>query len=97
MDLSDLRLQKPAIEALARQYGVGNIRVFGSVARGESRPDSDLDLLVDAERGLGLRLFALQEDLTALVGRPVDLVIDGPVPAWASRMMERVRLEAVTL
>jgi len=97
MDLTNLRRQKQAIEELARQYGVRNIRVFGSVARGESRADSDLDLLVDADRGLGLRLFAFQEELSALVGRPVDVVIDGPVPVWANRMMDRVRLEAVTL
>lgn len=45
--LEDLRARRDEIYALAARYGVTNIRVFGSVARGEATPDSDIDLLVD--------------------------------------------------
>jgi hypothetical protein len=51
MLLDELRLNKNRIEALARQYGARHIRVFGSVARCEERPDSDVDFLVDLPRG----------------------------------------------
>lgn len=45
--LEALRARRDEIYALAARYGVTNIRVFGSVARGEATPDSDIDLLVD--------------------------------------------------
>lgn len=51
MLLTQLRAQKGAIAALSKQYGARRIRVFGSVARGEDRPDSDVDFLVDFPRG----------------------------------------------
>jgi uncharacterized protein len=44
---------RDAINRLGERFGVRNIRVFGSVARGEATPDSDLDLLVDVKRGHG--------------------------------------------
>jgi len=54
MLLDELRLNKNRIEALARQYGARHIRVFGSVARREERPDSNVDFLVDFPRGYDL-------------------------------------------
>ena len=42
------------IRAVAERYGARNIRIFGSVARGDDRPDSDLDLLIDLEEGRSL-------------------------------------------
>ena len=69
--LSDKRDE---ILALAKQHGVSNVRVFGSVARGEATTDSDIDFLVDglenATWGGGRLLMDLQE----LLGRRVDLV-----------------------
>lgn len=60
---------------IAGLHGVSNVRVFGSVARGEDRPDSDLDLLVDLPLGLGLvGLGRLRDDLEAVLGSPVDVV-----------------------
>ncbi|HVU10893.1 MAG TPA: nucleotidyltransferase family protein [Phototrophicaceae bacterium] len=62
---------------LARRQGVYNVRVFGSVARGEAAADSDVDLLVDglenASWGGGRLLMELQE----LLGRHVDLISEG--------------------
>ena len=46
MQLSNLRQQRDAVLALAHQHGVRGLRVFGSVARGDARPDSDIDFLI---------------------------------------------------
>ena len=51
--LEEVRAHRDAIIRLGQRFGVRNIRVFGSVARGEATPVSDLDLLVDVERGHG--------------------------------------------
>ncbi|HLI23415.1 MAG TPA: nucleotidyltransferase family protein, partial [Acidimicrobiales bacterium] len=54
--------------------GVSNIRIFGSVARGDATPDSDIDLLVDFRvRGSGLDLFAFEQDLEELLGYPIEV------------------------
>ncbi|HEY7885900.1 MAG TPA: nucleotidyltransferase domain-containing protein [Cellvibrionaceae bacterium] len=76
MLLDELHQKKTAIEGLARQYGAHNIRVFGSVARGQERPDSDVDFL--AELPVGYDLFTqrmpLAEKLSVLLQRKVDLI-----------------------
>jgi predicted nucleotidyltransferase len=51
--LREVRAQRDAIVQLGERFGVRNIRVFGSVARCEATADSDLDLLVDVDRGHG--------------------------------------------
>ena len=57
-----------------RRMDVASLAVFGSVARDEAGPDSDVDLLVEFARPVGLfRLLALKEYLEAVLGRPVDL------------------------
>lgn len=63
------------IRRAAQQRGARDVRVFGSVARGEERPDSDVDLLVTLEPGRTLLdLARLELDLEALLGRAVDVV-----------------------
>jgi uncharacterized protein len=76
MLLDELRIQKPAIAALCRQYGASRMRVFGSVARGEERPDSDVDLLVDFPRGYDMfaQRLPLTERLSELFKRRVELI-----------------------
>jgi uncharacterized protein len=60
---------------VAAAHGVANLRVFGSVARGQDRQDSDVDLLADLPAGLGLLgLARVAQELEAIVGAPVDLV-----------------------
>jgi predicted nucleotidyltransferase len=51
--MDEVRAHRDAITRLGERFGVRNIRVFGSVARGKATPDSHLDLLVDVERGHG--------------------------------------------
>lgn len=76
MLLDELHSQKQEIASLAKQYGAQRIRVFGSVARGEEREDSDIDFLVDFPQGYDLftQRLPLSEKLTELTGRKVDLV-----------------------
>jgi uncharacterized protein len=64
-----------AITALADKHGAHSVRVFGSVARGDSGPESDVDLLVKMEEGRSLLdLSALVLDLKDLLGAKVDVV-----------------------
>jgi uncharacterized protein len=69
--------KREAILKLAQQYGASNVRVFGSVARGEARPDSDVDFLVNfpADRSI-FDLVGLWLDLKDLIGREVNLSTD---------------------
>ena len=61
----------------ARKHGAYNVRVFGSVARGEARPDSDIDFLVNLETGRSLMdLARLLRELQLLLGRNVDVVTE---------------------
>ncbi|HET8641970.1 MAG TPA: nucleotidyltransferase family protein [Pseudonocardiaceae bacterium] len=63
------------LAAVCRRYGITELAVFGSVARGEERPDSDLDLYYVLAPGvrLGWEIADLDDELTELFGRPVDL------------------------
>jgi predicted nucleotidyltransferase len=70
-----LRLKRNDILLLASRHGAKNVRIFGSVARGESGPGSDIDLLVKMEEGRSLLdLSALVLDLRDLLGVTVDVV-----------------------
>ena len=85
----DLVLDKRnEIVQIARRYGASNIRVFGSVARSEADENSDIDFLVDLERGRSLLdLGGLLMDLQTLLGRPVDVVTE---KGLRPRIRERV-------
>jgi len=75
------------------ELGMGGLSVFGSVARGEAGPDSDVDLLVELNRRMGLFEFAgLKLRLAELLGAPVDLVM---LDALKPRVRERVQREAI--
>lgn len=76
--LSELHEKRDELLAIGQKYGVSNIRVFGSVARGEEREDSDIDLLVhfDREHYTGFALGGFQYHASALLGRRVDVVMD---------------------
>jgi uncharacterized protein len=70
-----VRRRRHDLVAAAAARGVSGLRVFGSVARGEDRPDSDVDLLAELPPGMSLfGLARLQAELEAIVGNRVDLV-----------------------
>ena len=65
---------KGQCQELTEQYGVASLFLFGSVARDDARPDSDVDLMVEFEQPIGLFQFIeLQQRLEALLGCKVDL------------------------
>jgi len=69
-----LRLLNAHKAELAERYNVKSLALFGSIARGEARPNSDIDLLVEFSRPVGLFQFiGLQQYLESLLGRSVDL------------------------
>ncbi|MBU1671892.1 MAG: nucleotidyltransferase family protein [Actinobacteria bacterium] len=86
---------KNEILAAAERHGVRKLRVFGSVARGEARPESDIDFLVELEEGRSLLdQAALLVDLQDLLGVAVDVVSEGGIKP---RMRDRILQEAVPL
>ena len=73
----ELHRQRDAIAAIAARHGASDIRLFGSVARGEERPGSDIDLLVDLAEASGFGDdLALVEELEQPYGRRVDRVVE---------------------
>jgi uncharacterized protein len=91
--LADKRDQ---ILAIAEQHGACNVRVFGSVARGEASNDSDIDFLIDYQLGKITPWFpaGLMLDLEALLQRKVDIAT---VDMLKERMRDRILQEAVVL
>jgi len=80
---------------LARQRGAHNVRVFGSVARGEDTPASDIDLLVDLDDGVGLfALAGLGGELSDLLHVEVDVV---PADMLKPTVANAVLAEAIPL
>jgi uncharacterized protein len=76
-----LAANKRRIEALAGKRGLRNLRVFGSVARGEADEASDVDLLVEPSKGTSLvDLIGFQRELQELLGRKVDVVTPAGLP-----------------
>ncbi len=77
------------------KYGAYNVRIFGSVARGDAREDSDFDFLVDMESGRSLLdLGGLLMDLQIILGNDVDVVTEKGLRA---RIRKRVLSEAIPL
>ncbi len=95
MAATPLQAYRDDIVALASHHGARNVRVFGSLARGEGAEGSDLDLLVvlDEDRSL-LDIVRLKRELEALVGRQVDLVTERALSPY---LRERVLSEAIPL
>jgi uncharacterized protein len=83
------------VRRIAAAHGAGNVRVFGSVGRGEQGASSDLDLLVDMAEGRSLfDLIALSNDLEESLGVDVDVVTEASPSPY---MRDRVLDEAVAL
>jgi predicted nucleotidyltransferase len=95
MSLSELQDKREEILRTAEKYGAYNVRVFGSVARGEEDAQSDVDLLVDMEPGRSLfDLGGLLTDLQTVLGRDVDVVTE---KGLRESIRNQVLSEVVTL
>lgn len=96
MLLDELHAKKTVINALGSRYGARRIRVFGSVARGEKGPDSDVDFLVDFPRGYDLfrQRLPLAEKLSELLHRSVEVI---PEHELNRHIKDQVLKEAVEL
>jgi len=90
-----LKSKREEILRLAAKYGARNVRIFGSVARGEDEGGSDVDFLVEMEQGRSfLDLVGLWQDLQELLGREVDVITDGGVSPY---LRDQIYTEAIPL
>jgi predicted nucleotidyltransferase/DNA-binding XRE family transcriptional regulator len=90
-----LRRHRRAVINTAVRRGARNVRVFGSVARGEDTAASDVDLLVDLDASVGLvSLIGLERELTELLGVHVDVV---PAGSLKTELRDRAAREAIAL
>lgn len=90
-----LRRCRRSVIEIAERRGAHNVRVFGSIARGEDRDGSDIDLLVDLDDGVGLVVLAgLTRELKQLLGVEVDVV---PASSLKQALRNQVLTEAIPL
>jgi uncharacterized protein len=95
IDLQTLRARRNEILGCAAEHGAGDVRVFGSIARGDAEVDSDIDLLVKMEPGRSLLdLVGLWQDLEDLLGAHIDVLSEGGV---SPHLRERIYADAVAL
>ena len=75
MTYHGIEVPRDKIATLCRRHRIRRLSLFGSVLRDDFRPDSDVDILVEFEPGAtpGLAFFTMQDELTEIVGRKVDL------------------------
>lgn len=85
---------KGIVSRFAKQYGAERIYLFGSYARGDSTPASDIDLRIDKGSIRGFQLGGLLLDLEASLGVPVDLV---PTSSLDQRFLDAIQKEEVLL
>ena len=90
MILSSVEVDERRLQELCRRNDVSTLSVFGSFARGQARPDSDVDLLVEfsKEKGL-LDLVALERQLAEIFGRRVDLLTEQSISPYIRDSVRR--------
>ena len=96
MSIAGIAVDLDRLAKVCERYGVARLQVFGSVSRGEERPDSDVDVLYELVPGarLGWDIENLTDELSDELGRPVDLVSR---KALHERLREAVLAEASVL
>ena len=93
--VSEIKNKRKEILQIASNYGATNIRVFGSVARGEEKQNSDIDLLVTLEEGRSLfDLIDLKIKLEEILNRKVDLVTEESVHWY---LKDNIKKEAIKI
>lgn len=91
----DLKQNKEAILKLASAYGINRVRLFGSVARGEERNESDIDILINFNEGRNLfDLIAFKDELQILLHRKVDVVTENSLHRF---LRDKILQEAVEI
>lgn len=89
-----LQILRAHWQEIQTRFGVEHLALFGSLARGEARANSDIDLLVRFRVALGYDgYFALKCYLETLLGRRVDLVMQGALREWARPIVEQEALD----
>lgn len=84
-----IRLLSAHLQELTERFGVRSLALFGSVARDEARPDSDVDVLVEFRKTPGLAEYmSLKFWLEERLAHPVDLVMKGALQPWARPAVE---------
>jgi hypothetical protein len=93
--LSILREKRDEILEIGARHGAGNLRIFGSIAKGEGTDSSDVDFLVEMEEGRSLLdLVGLWQDLEELLGCEVDVVTEGGLSPY---LRDIILTEAIPL
>ena len=92
---SFIRKKREMILAIAKDHGALSVRIFGSYARGEEQPPSDIDLLVEMEPGRSLLdIVAIKQEVEDLLGKKVDVVTKAALSPY---LRDEVLQEAVVL
>ncbi len=90
-----LRSRRNALVTIGARHGARNIRVFGSVARGDDTETSDIDLLVDMEQGRSLLdLVGFQQEVSEALGRNTDVLTANAISPY---LRDRILSEAIRL
>lgn len=85
LEPGETRIDGPSLAEVCRRYGVKELSLFGSAARGEMHQDSDVDVMVEFEPGVRVGLIKFEDlatELEALTGRRVDLVTKRGLKPW---------------
>jgi predicted nucleotidyltransferase len=87
---------KAALPLLRREYGVKRLGLFGSFARGTQTESSDVDILAEFDRPIGLRFVEFAEHLERIVGRRVDVLTPSGISSIRNRRIARSIAESVS-
>ena len=90
IQVGPIELDESRLAEICRRYGVRELSVFGSAARGEDRPNSDIDLLVEfSKRKSLLALVALERQLSTTLGKKVDLLTEAAISPYLRDRIKR--------
>ena len=86
MTRDDVLAKLHGLKPWLAEQGIGRVRLFGSYARDEARPDSDIDLIVELTRPMGLAFFGLEDELSKRLGAKVEMTTEA---ALQNRIIRR--------